>query len=80
MLADVACSERVCSFTSKCQVKGGVFIVHHVHEGKHQYAVENVVKYKNTTGEKMFARYKSDIGTLFIRCFVFAANASFLSD
>uniref|UniRef100_A0A4W6CJV9 Interleukin-1 beta n=1 Tax=Lates calcarifer TaxID=8187 RepID=A0A4W6CJV9_LATCA len=56
MLADVACSERVCSFTSKCQVKGGVFIVHHVHEGKHQYAVENVVKYKNTTGEKMFAR------------------------
>ncbi|XP_044048382.1 interleukin-1 family member A [Siniperca chuatsi] len=37
-------------------VKGGVLIVHHIHEGKHQYEVENVVKYKKPSGEKMFVR------------------------
>ncbi|XP_026194612.1 uncharacterized protein LOC113147655 [Anabas testudineus] len=37
-------------------VKGGVLIVHQIHEGKHQYEVNNVVKYKNTNGEKMFVR------------------------
>nr|QJD09009.1 putative interleukin 1 family member [Cyclopterus lumpus] len=35
-------------------VKGGVLIVHHVHEGKHQYKVENV-KYKRAC-DKAFAR------------------------
>ncbi|XP_029354068.1 uncharacterized protein LOC115040989 [Echeneis naucrates] len=37
-------------------VKGGVFIIHHIHEGKHQYDVGDVVKHKNPTGEKMFVR------------------------
>ncbi|XP_045889618.1 uncharacterized protein LOC123959545 [Micropterus dolomieu] len=37
-------------------VKGGVLIVHQIHEGKHQYHVENVVKYKKGSGEKMFVR------------------------
>ncbi|KAF0042991.1 hypothetical protein F2P81_004328 [Scophthalmus maximus] len=48
-----------CSFVPKCQdsiVKGGVLIVHQTHEGKHQYEVENVLKYKNVTGGKMFVR------------------------
>lgn len=40
-------------------MKGGVLIVHQTHEGKHQYEVENVLKYKNVTGGKMFVRYKS---------------------
>ncbi|XP_074522608.1 uncharacterized protein LOC141787826 [Halichoeres trimaculatus] len=35
-------------------VKGGVLIVHQVHEGKHQYQVENVMKSKK--GDKMFVR------------------------
>ncbi|CAJ1049467.1 uncharacterized protein LOC109987033 [Xyrichtys novacula] len=35
-------------------VKGGVFIVHQNHEGKHQYKVENVMKGRK--GEKMFVR------------------------
>ncbi|KAK9542986.1 hypothetical protein VZT92_000803 [Zoarces viviparus] len=35
-------------------VKGGVLIVHHIHEGKHQYEVENV-KYKKAR-EKAFVR------------------------
>ncbi|XP_028999571.1 uncharacterized protein LOC114851881 [Betta splendens] len=37
-------------------VKGGVFIVHQVHEGKHQYVVDNVVNYKTRRAEKMFVR------------------------
>ncbi|KAF3686610.1 hypothetical protein EXN66_Car002282 [Channa argus] len=37
-------------------VKGGVLIVHQIRDGKHQYEVDNVVKYKDTTGEKMFVR------------------------
>ncbi|KAK2853828.1 hypothetical protein Q5P01_006489 [Channa striata] len=37
-------------------VKGGVLIVHQIHDGKHQYEVENVVRYKNTAGEKLFVR------------------------
>ncbi|XP_035484045.1 uncharacterized protein LOC118302193 isoform X2 [Scophthalmus maximus] len=37
-------------------LKGGVLIVHQTHEGKHQYEVENVLKYKNVTGGKMFVR------------------------
>ncbi|XP_039991962.1 interleukin-1 family member A [Xiphias gladius] len=37
-------------------VKGGILIVHQLHEGKHQYEVENVVKYKKVAGEKMFVR------------------------
>ncbi|XP_041661281.1 uncharacterized protein LOC121521237 isoform X2 [Cheilinus undulatus] len=35
-------------------VRGGVLIVHDIHEGKHQYEVENVVKSRK--GEKMFVR------------------------
>uniref|UniRef100_A0A3B4YQG8 Interleukin-1 n=1 Tax=Seriola lalandi dorsalis TaxID=1841481 RepID=A0A3B4YQG8_SERLL len=35
---------------------GGVVIVHQIQDGKHQYEVGNVVKYKNATGEKMFVR------------------------
>nr|BAM66992.1 interleukin 1 beta like 2 [Paralichthys olivaceus] len=35
-------------------VNGGVLIVHQVHEGKHQYEVENV--YKKQIGKKMFVR------------------------
>ncbi|XP_033485040.1 interleukin-1 family member A [Epinephelus lanceolatus] len=38
------------------RVKGGVLIVHQIHDGKHQYEVENVVKYKKEIGEKMFVR------------------------
>ncbi|KAJ4947924.1 hypothetical protein JOQ06_009953 [Pogonophryne albipinna] len=38
------------------QVKGGVLIVHQIHEGKHQYEVENVMKYKKGSGEKAFVR------------------------
>ncbi|XP_040897639.1 uncharacterized protein LOC121184198 isoform X1 [Toxotes jaculatrix] len=37
-------------------VQGGVFITHQIHEGKHEYEVKNVVKYKNATGGKMFIR------------------------
>uniref|UniRef100_A0A8C4I0X5 Interleukin-1 beta n=2 Tax=Dicentrarchus labrax TaxID=13489 RepID=A0A8C4I0X5_DICLA len=37
-------------------VKGGVLILHQFHEGKHQYKVENVVKYKKASGEKLFVR------------------------
>ncbi|XP_071345503.1 uncharacterized protein [Trachinotus anak] len=40
----------------KDTVKGSVLIVHQILEGKHQYEVGNVVKYKNVTGEKMFVR------------------------
>lgn len=32
-----------------------MFISHHIHEGKHHYEVENVVKFKNRG--KPFARY-----------------------
>lgn len=35
-------------------VKGGVLIVHHVHDGKHQYKVDNV-KYKRVC-DKAFVR------------------------
>ncbi|TNM90894.1 hypothetical protein fugu_003183 [Takifugu bimaculatus] len=38
------------------EVKGGLFISHKLHEGNHQYEVENVMKYKNGSGEKTFAR------------------------
>ncbi|KAK5874192.1 hypothetical protein PBY51_019163 [Eleginops maclovinus] len=39
------------------QVKGGVLIVHEIREGKHQYEVENVMKYKKKrSGEKEFVR------------------------
>ncbi|XP_032358762.1 uncharacterized protein il1fma [Etheostoma spectabile] len=37
-------------------VKGGVLIVHQIHEGKHQYEVENIMKYKQASGEKAFVR------------------------
>ncbi|KAI3377495.1 hypothetical protein L3Q82_008666 [Scortum barcoo] len=37
-------------------VNGGVLIVHEIHEGKHQYEVENVLKYKKASGEKAFVR------------------------
>lgn len=43
-------------------VNGGMLIAHKVHEGKHQYEVENVVKHKKTSGEKTFARYELDSG------------------
>lgn len=59
ILVVVPCSEKVCLFIPKCQdspVKGGVLIVHQINDGKHQYVVDNVVKYKNTIGEKMFVR------------------------
>ncbi len=42
-----------------------MLIVHQIHEGKHQYEVENVVKHKKASGEKAFVRYKSDTGALF---------------
>uniref|UniRef100_A0A3P8U7V2 Interleukin-1 beta n=1 Tax=Amphiprion percula TaxID=161767 RepID=A0A3P8U7V2_AMPPE len=38
------------------QVNGGVLILHQIHEGKHQYEVEKVVKSKNENRSKMFAR------------------------
>lgn len=38
-------------------VKGGVLIAHQIHEGKHQYEVENVVKYKTDVGGNFFVRY-----------------------
>ncbi|XP_007560210.1 PREDICTED: uncharacterized protein LOC106914636 isoform X2 [Poecilia mexicana] len=37
-------------------VKGSVLIRHQLHEGKHLYEVEEVVKYKSKTGKKMFIR------------------------
>ncbi|XP_014895315.1 uncharacterized protein LOC106952009 isoform X1 [Poecilia latipinna] len=37
-------------------VKGSVLIRHELHEGKHFYEVEEVVKYKNKTGKRMFIR------------------------
>ncbi|XP_029318413.1 LOW QUALITY PROTEIN: uncharacterized protein LOC115028658 [Cottoperca gobio] len=37
-------------------VNGGVLIVHQIHEGKHQYEVENVMKYKKKSGDKSFVR------------------------
>lgn len=52
-------SEKVFVFIPKRQdsvVKGSVLIMHQIHNGKHKYEVDNVVKYKNTTGEKMFVR------------------------
>ncbi|XP_078800431.1 uncharacterized protein LOC144990948 isoform X1 [Oryzias latipes] len=36
---------------------GGVFISHHLCEGKHQYKVEKVVKSKNGRGGKMFGSF-----------------------
>lgn len=38
-------------------VKGGVLIAHQINDGKHQYQVENVLKYKKASGEKWFVRY-----------------------
>ncbi|XP_074475596.1 uncharacterized protein LOC141758272 isoform X1 [Sebastes fasciatus] len=49
---------EVCSFILKRQdslVKGGVLIVHQIHEGKHQYEVGNVMKYKKAS-QKVFVR------------------------
>ncbi|XP_041838645.1 interleukin-1 family member A [Melanotaenia boesemani] len=37
-------------------VSGSVLISHQLNEGKHDYKVENVVKYKKEKGTKMFAR------------------------
>ncbi|XP_078101746.1 uncharacterized protein LOC144514661 [Sander vitreus] len=37
-------------------VKGGVLITHQLHEGKHQYDVKNVMKYKQAGGGKAFVR------------------------
>lgn len=56
--------ENVFLFVPKFQdspAKGGVVIDHQIHEGKHQYEVKNVVKYKKPTGVKWFARYVSYI-------------------
>lgn len=36
---------------------GGVLIAHKIHEGKHQYVVENVVKYKMENEGKLYVRY-----------------------
>lgn len=38
------------------RVKGGVSIVHQLHEGKHHYEVEDVVKFKKANGGGAFAR------------------------
>ncbi|XP_039867689.1 interleukin-1 family member A [Simochromis diagramma] len=37
-------------------VKGAVLIAHKIHEGKHQYVVENVVKYKMENEGKLYVR------------------------
>ncbi|XP_071389695.1 uncharacterized protein [Centroberyx affinis] len=37
-------------------VKGGVSIIHQIHEGKHQYDVENVLTFKKANGGKAFVR------------------------
>lgn len=58
--------EKICFFIPKCQdsvVNGGVLIEHQIHEGKHQYEVKDVVKYKKGSGGKAFARYDSDAST-----------------
>lgn len=58
ILVAVPYTEKAFVFIPKCQdsqVKGGVLIIHQTHNGKHQYEVDNVVKYNNT-GEKMFVR------------------------
>uniref|UniRef100_A0A3B5AEC3 Interleukin-1 n=1 Tax=Stegastes partitus TaxID=144197 RepID=A0A3B5AEC3_9TELE len=49
------------------EVNGGVLILHQIHEGKHQYEVEKVVKSRKDNSKKMFVRYQSDIHTLFGR-------------
>lgn len=33
-----------------------MLIAHKIHEGKHQYDVENVIKYKKAGGKNAFAR------------------------
>jgi len=40
-------------------VNGAVLIVHQIHEGKHLYNVENVVKYKKGSEKKKFFRYNT---------------------
>lgn len=35
----------------------GILIAHNVQEGKHEYKVENVLKYQKMSGETNFARY-----------------------
>ncbi|XP_047437248.1 interleukin-1 family member A [Mugil cephalus] len=42
--------------TKSAVANAGVMIVHNIHEGKHYYEVENVVKYKKRGQEKMFVR------------------------
>lgn len=39
-------------------LKGGVIIAHQLHEGKHQYEVKQVIKFKKS-GNKMFVRWGS---------------------
>lgn len=38
-------------------VTGRVLITHQIHDGKHQYEVENIMKYTKAGGGKKFIRY-----------------------
>ena len=51
-----------CSFILECQeslVQGAIVFDHKIQEGKHQYEVDQVVKYRRMNGKNSFARYKS---------------------
>lgn len=43
-------------FCQESEALGGILIAHKLQEGKHEYKVENVVKYQ----KKAFARYSTD--------------------
>lgn len=47
-------------FCQESEALGGILITHKLEEGKHEYKVENVVKYQKTSREKTFARYSTD--------------------
>lgn len=48
-------------FCQESEALGGILITHKLEEGKHEYKVENVVKYQKTSREKTFARYSTDV-------------------
>ncbi|XP_034050484.1 interleukin-1 family member A [Thalassophryne amazonica] len=37
-------------------IRGSVIIAHRIHDGKHKYEVENVIKFQKRKGEKLFVR------------------------
>lgn len=59
---NLPCDFNVSMFFFPCERQesvalGGILIVHSLQEGKHEYTVENVVKYQKLRGARTFARY-----------------------